>query len=109
MCVEQLQSRRPDAAKNVFTELNKLYTKLAYTRKDVFLNINKPKIVIVPPKTSEENEDEIIEPGYSYINYTMTITLLPHQILIVPDNYVNALNNTKIPKTLKIINGPQMR
>lgn len=110
ICIENQPGRRADAAKNVFTELNKHYLKLVNARKDAFLSVNRSKTVIIPETTVTNEKNEIVvAPGYSLANYTMTLTLLPHQVFIIPENYLLSLNTEQIKKNCEIIDNVTLR
>jgi len=65
-------------AKNIFSELNKQFEKLTHCRKSNFLkNTTTKTLRDVSSKT-----------------FTMTLTLLPHQILMLPESYKSALSKS---------------
>lgn len=76
--------KKQTIAKNVFNEINTQYFKLTNCKKDMFLKKILPMVRESDLKT-----------------FKMTLTLLPHQILILPETFrtaisTNFLSNYKV-------------
>jgi len=81
-------------SKNIFAELNKQYEKLVHCRKQNFLS----KII---SKSIKDVDSRVI---------SMNLTLLPHQVLILPDSYYLAMDKSiLVNQNITILTNDQLR